>query len=192
MRLSQSNNPQLDNDDLKQIDADDLEEMDLKWQMAMLTMRARSVIVFVAMTGAFRQIKNQEIVPSWHSSPQVLQVLILRPLLRFAKEKLCPIQKLLAFCLKSMLHFVSRLVQGIVHRCLQHDDIHSGDHVQSVAANDDSLSIPEHTTVETPMNKSLVNKTYFESEKEAIHLILTGIGDEIYSTVDACQTTQEM
>nr|GEX12672.1 hypothetical protein [Tanacetum cinerariifolium] len=36
-----SNSPQLDNDDLKQIDADDLEEMDLKWQMAMLTMRAR-------------------------------------------------------------------------------------------------------------------------------------------------------
>nr|GEV12031.1 putative ribonuclease H-like domain-containing protein [Tanacetum cinerariifolium] len=33
--------PNLDNDDLKQIDADDLEEMDLKWQMAMLTMRAR-------------------------------------------------------------------------------------------------------------------------------------------------------
>ncbi|GJV42309.1 retrovirus-related pol polyprotein from transposon TNT 1-94 [Tanacetum coccineum] len=31
-------------------------------------------------------------------------------------------------------------------------------------------------------------KTHFESEKEAIHLILTGIGDEIYSTVDACQT----
>nr|GEY92835.1 putative ribonuclease H-like domain-containing protein [Tanacetum cinerariifolium] len=38
---SQSNSLQLDNDDLKQIDADDLEEMDLKWQMAMLTMRAR-------------------------------------------------------------------------------------------------------------------------------------------------------
>nr|GEW88157.1 hypothetical protein [Tanacetum cinerariifolium] len=36
---SQSNNPQLDNEDLKQIDADDLEEMDLKWQMAMLTMK---------------------------------------------------------------------------------------------------------------------------------------------------------
>nr|GEV64032.1 putative ribonuclease H-like domain-containing protein [Tanacetum cinerariifolium] len=38
---SQSNSPQLDNEDLKQIDAGDLEEMDLKWQMAMLTMRAR-------------------------------------------------------------------------------------------------------------------------------------------------------
>nr|GEV25041.1 retrovirus-related Pol polyprotein from transposon TNT 1-94 [Tanacetum cinerariifolium] len=36
---SQSNSPQLDNDDLKQIDDDDLEEMDLKWQMAMLTVR---------------------------------------------------------------------------------------------------------------------------------------------------------
>nr|GEY81992.1 hypothetical protein [Tanacetum cinerariifolium] len=38
---SQSSSPQLDNKDLKQIDVDDLEEMDLKWQMAMLTMRAR-------------------------------------------------------------------------------------------------------------------------------------------------------
>nr|GFA27374.1 hypothetical protein [Tanacetum cinerariifolium] len=38
---SQSNSLQLDNDDLKQIDVDDLEEMDLKWQMAMLTMRAK-------------------------------------------------------------------------------------------------------------------------------------------------------
>nr|GFB11376.1 hypothetical protein [Tanacetum cinerariifolium] len=36
--------PQLDNEDLKQIDADDLEEMDLKWQMAMLTMRARKFL----------------------------------------------------------------------------------------------------------------------------------------------------
>nr|GEU91168.1 hypothetical protein [Tanacetum cinerariifolium] len=38
---SQSNNPQLDNNDLKQINADDLKEMDLKLQMAMLTMRAK-------------------------------------------------------------------------------------------------------------------------------------------------------
>nr|GEZ19680.1 hypothetical protein [Tanacetum cinerariifolium] len=38
---SQSSSPQLDNEDLKQIDVDDLEEMDLKRQMAMLTMRAR-------------------------------------------------------------------------------------------------------------------------------------------------------
>nr|GEU92796.1 ribonuclease H-like domain-containing protein [Tanacetum cinerariifolium] len=41
---SQSNSPQLANDDLKQIDTDDLEEMDLKWQMAMLTMRVRILL----------------------------------------------------------------------------------------------------------------------------------------------------
>nr|GFD59810.1 ribonuclease H-like domain-containing protein [Tanacetum cinerariifolium] len=34
---SQSSSPQLDNEDLKQIDVDDLKEMDLKWQIAMLT-----------------------------------------------------------------------------------------------------------------------------------------------------------
>nr|GEV57216.1 putative ribonuclease H-like domain-containing protein [Tanacetum cinerariifolium] len=38
---SQSTSPQLDNKDLKQIDFNDLEERDLRWQMAMLTIRAR-------------------------------------------------------------------------------------------------------------------------------------------------------
>nr|GFC68582.1 hypothetical protein [Tanacetum cinerariifolium] len=57
---SQSSSPQLDNEDLKQIDADDLAEMDLKWQMAMLTMRARKFVpsggyhaVLPPMTGIF-------------------------------------------------------------------------------------------------------------------------------------------
>ncbi|GKF41602.1 ribonuclease H-like domain-containing protein, partial [Tanacetum coccineum] len=38
---NQSNRPQLENKDLQQIDVDDLEKIDLKWQMAMLTMRSR-------------------------------------------------------------------------------------------------------------------------------------------------------
>nr|GEW57349.1 retrovirus-related Pol polyprotein from transposon TNT 1-94 [Tanacetum cinerariifolium] len=42
------------------------------------------------------------------------------------------------------------------------------------------------------MNVSPENKAHFEAKKEAIHLILIRIGDKIYSTVDACQTTQEM
>nr|GEW54438.1 ribonuclease H-like domain-containing protein [Tanacetum cinerariifolium] len=69
---SKSNIPQLHNDDLKQIDADDLEEMDLKWQMAMLTMRARSY------DWSFQEKKNQQTMPLWHLPPQVLQVLIMR------------------------------------------------------------------------------------------------------------------
>nr|GEV53161.1 reverse transcriptase domain-containing protein [Tanacetum cinerariifolium] len=40
---SQYTSPQLENEDLKQIDVDDLKEIDLRWQMAMLTMRARSL-----------------------------------------------------------------------------------------------------------------------------------------------------
>ncbi|GKC31010.1 ribonuclease H-like domain-containing protein [Tanacetum coccineum] len=41
LALNQPNSLQLDNEDLQQINPDDLEEMDLRWQMAMLTMRAR-------------------------------------------------------------------------------------------------------------------------------------------------------
>nr|GEZ32782.1 hypothetical protein [Tanacetum cinerariifolium] len=39
--VSQPNSPQLAREDLEQIDHDDLEEMDLHWEMAMLTIRAR-------------------------------------------------------------------------------------------------------------------------------------------------------
>ncbi|GJR54212.1 ribonuclease H-like domain-containing protein [Tanacetum coccineum] len=39
--FSQPNSPQLAHEDLQQIHPDDIEEMDLRWQMAMLTMRAR-------------------------------------------------------------------------------------------------------------------------------------------------------
>nr|GEX16543.1 ribonuclease H-like domain-containing protein [Tanacetum cinerariifolium] len=38
---SQSNTPQLNNEDLEQIDIDDLKEMDLKWQVAMITIRVK-------------------------------------------------------------------------------------------------------------------------------------------------------
>ncbi|GJS52421.1 retrovirus-related pol polyprotein from transposon TNT 1-94 [Tanacetum coccineum] len=61
-----------------------------------------------------------------------------------------------------------------------------------VPATENSPAVPEHTIVETILNMSPAIKAHFESEKEAIHMILTGIGDEIYSTVDACNTTHEM
>nr|GEV07073.1 hypothetical protein [Tanacetum cinerariifolium] len=64
--------------------------------------------------------------------------------------------------------------------------------VLAVPATDDSSAVPEHTIVKTPINMSPDNKALYESEKEAIHLILTEIGDEIYSTVDACKTAQEI
>nr|GEW98309.1 hypothetical protein [Tanacetum cinerariifolium] len=41
LALNQPNNPQLVHEDLQQIHPDDTKEMNLRWQMAMLTMRAR-------------------------------------------------------------------------------------------------------------------------------------------------------
>nr|GEZ16478.1 hypothetical protein [Tanacetum cinerariifolium] len=45
--------------------------------------------------------------------------------------------------------------------------------------------------IDTRTNSEALRKCIL-SEKEAIHMILTGFGDEIYSTIDACQTAQEM
>ncbi|GJS15505.1 putative ribonuclease H-like domain-containing protein [Tanacetum coccineum] len=56
---SQPNNPQLAHEDLQQIHPDDLEEMDLRWQMAMLTMRARR---FLKNTGRKLTINGNESV----------------------------------------------------------------------------------------------------------------------------------
>ncbi|GJZ93803.1 retrovirus-related pol polyprotein from transposon TNT 1-94 [Tanacetum coccineum] len=64
--------------------------------------------------------------------------------------------------------------------------------ILAVPTTDNSPAVPERTIFETVLNMSPENKAHFESEKEAIHLILTGIGDEIYSTVDACKTAHEM
>ncbi|GJT61735.1 ribonuclease H-like domain-containing protein [Tanacetum coccineum] len=57
--LSQPNSLQLDNEDLQQIHPDDLEEMDLRWQMAMLTMRARR---FLKNTGRKFSVNGTETI----------------------------------------------------------------------------------------------------------------------------------
>nr|GEV18858.1 hypothetical protein [Tanacetum cinerariifolium] len=64
--------------------------------------------------------------------------------------------------------------------------------IPAVPATKTSPAVPERTTVESILKMYPENKAYFESEKEAIHLLLTGIEDEIYSTVDACKTAHKM
>ncbi|GKA55651.1 ribonuclease H-like domain-containing protein [Tanacetum coccineum] len=54
---SQPNSPQLVTEDLQQIHPDDIEEMDLRWQMAMLTMRARR---FLKNTGRRLTVNSNE------------------------------------------------------------------------------------------------------------------------------------
>nr|GFC14909.1 hypothetical protein [Tanacetum cinerariifolium] len=64
--------------------------------------------------------------------------------------------------------------------------------IPAVPATENSPAVPEQTTVEKTLNMSPENNAHFESEKEAIHLILIGIRDEIYSTIDAWKTAHEM
>ncbi|GKD37232.1 ribonuclease H-like domain-containing protein [Tanacetum coccineum] len=55
---SQPNSAQLAREDLEQIDPDDLEEMDLQWEMAMLTIRARR---FIQRTGKKLDVNGQRV-----------------------------------------------------------------------------------------------------------------------------------
>ncbi|GKB94630.1 hypothetical protein Tco_0980767 [Tanacetum coccineum] len=57
---------------------------------------------------------------------------------------------------------------------------------------DESPAVEEQSVLETFSNITPKNKAHYDAEKEAIHLILTGIGNDIYSTVDACKTTHDM
>ncbi|GJS57156.1 ribonuclease H-like domain-containing protein [Tanacetum coccineum] len=56
---SQPNSPQLVHEDLQQIHPDDIKEMDLRWKMAMLTMRARR---FLKNTGRRLTVNGNEII----------------------------------------------------------------------------------------------------------------------------------
>ncbi|GJU11953.1 ribonuclease H-like domain-containing protein, partial [Tanacetum coccineum] len=55
---SQPNSPQLSQEDLEQLHPDDLEEMDLQWEMAMMTIRARR---FIKRTGKKLDINGQRV-----------------------------------------------------------------------------------------------------------------------------------
>ncbi|GJV92525.1 ribonuclease H-like domain-containing protein [Tanacetum coccineum] len=59
MPAYQPNSPQLAHEDLQQIHPDDIEEMDLRWQMAMLTMRARR---FLKNTGRKLTVNGNETI----------------------------------------------------------------------------------------------------------------------------------
>ncbi|GKE80856.1 ribonuclease H-like domain-containing protein, partial [Tanacetum coccineum] len=53
----QTTNPPLDNEDLQQIDQDDLEELDIRWQVAMLTVRVQR---FIKKTGRNLDFKGKQ------------------------------------------------------------------------------------------------------------------------------------
>ncbi|GKA50486.1 hypothetical protein Tco_0743559 [Tanacetum coccineum] len=64
--------------------------------------------------------------------------------------------------------------------------------IPAVPAIDDSPEYPKRIAFEKILNMSPENKEHYQSEKEAVHLLLTGIGDEIYSTIDACKIAHDI
>nr|GEZ78709.1 reverse transcriptase domain-containing protein [Tanacetum cinerariifolium] len=141
--------------------------------------------------------------------PQKYYVLILRfaiedlafcsrRILRFDQEESCVLSKKTAICSRSFIAFCLNPVDTRPNGEALRKCILSGPYkpstvlVHAFEATENSPAVAEHTALETPANMSPENKAHFLTEKEAIHLILTGIRDDIYSTVDACQTAQGM
>nr|GEU63969.1 hypothetical protein [Tanacetum cinerariifolium] len=56
---------------------------------------------------------------------------------------------------------------------------------------DDNLKQPS-TVQETYLNMTPEKQALIDADAEAVHMILNGIGNDIYSTVDACTYAMEM
>ncbi|GJS67819.1 hypothetical protein Tco_0682384 [Tanacetum coccineum] len=63
---------------------------------------------------------------------------------------------------------------------------------KAVPADGDNPGRPQVVEEETYDNTTQEKRQLIDVEAEAIHMILNGIGDDIYSSVDACATTREM
>nr|GEY56329.1 hypothetical protein [Tanacetum cinerariifolium] len=56
----------------------------------------------------------------------------------------------------------------------------------------DRARVPGYTKKETYDNTSLENRKLIDAEVEVVHMILNGIGNDIYSTIDACPNEKEL
>nr|GEX79717.1 ribonuclease H-like domain-containing protein [Tanacetum cinerariifolium] len=166
---NQPNRSQLVHEDLEQIHEDDLEEMDLKWQMTLLSIRAKRFFQKTGEKITINGIGSRD-RPPMHAMGRYAQSQ--SQFLRYIDTR--PNGDALRKCILEGPYTISTVV------------------VPAVPATENSLAVPEHTTVETIQTTFPKNKAHYESENKAILLILTGIGDEIYSTVDACKIAQEM
>ncbi|GJW82135.1 hypothetical protein Tco_0146110 [Tanacetum coccineum] len=61
-----------------------------------------------------------------------------------------------------------------------------------LATDGDRQRVPGYTAKETYANTGSENKKLIDAEAELVHMILNGIGNDIYSTVDACPNAKEM
>nr|GEW40832.1 ribonuclease H-like domain-containing protein [Tanacetum cinerariifolium] len=105
---SQSNSSQLVNEDLEQIHLDDLDEMDLKWQMAMLKMRARR---FLKNTGRKLNLNGNETVAFDKTKVMIRETKLKKDLTMHLWHT--PLQVLILRELRKKLKIVQREKDGI-------------------------------------------------------------------------------
>ncbi|GJT07857.1 hypothetical protein Tco_0842319 [Tanacetum coccineum] len=163
--------------------------------LAMLSSAQFNLDLLIPQLPSDEHVQNAQLtLQSWNKEIQRLSCKFTLSALHFKQETDAMIVK----CITTSW----QLGRKIDHRCLQREDMHSGDRegpyqpttvvVPAIAATDDSPEVPQHTAVDTILNMTPDNKAHFQAEKETIFLLLTGIGDEIYSTVDAYQTANEI
>ncbi|GKC29534.1 hypothetical protein Tco_1036828 [Tanacetum coccineum] len=63
---------------------------------------------------------------------------------------------------------------------------------QETPEDGDRPRVPGFTEKETYANTGLENRKLIDAEAEAVHMIVNGIGNDIYSTVDACLNAKEI
>nr|GEW61746.1 ribonuclease H-like domain-containing protein [Tanacetum cinerariifolium] len=150
---SQSSNPQLDNEDLKQIDVDDLEKMDLRWQMAMLTMRARR----------FLQKTGRNLCANGPTS--------------------------MGFDMSKVECYNCHRKGYFARECRSPKDSQRN---EDELANFALMAFSASSSSSDTENVKQEIRDQLNAEAEAVQIILTGINNDIYSTVDACPNACEM
>nr|GEX33146.1 hypothetical protein [Tanacetum cinerariifolium] len=80
----------------------------------------------------------------------------------------------------------------LIHYCLENPPYELGWKDKFIIDAEGNHTIETHQVFETYQNVEQVIRNQLNAEAEAVQIILTGIDNDIYSTVDACPNACEM
>nr|GEX52608.1 hypothetical protein [Tanacetum cinerariifolium] len=192
------NNLKLDNEDLVQIDTEDLEEMDLKWQVAMLTMRVKR---FIKKTRRNLNFNGKETVG--FDKTKVHPTQILRSNLNHEEistsktyqqsfadagfETRPPVLKR-----GSYIPWASRFRRYINRKRENqkwlNNALDEGPYQFQMFIPSD-LTVPKLQTAEDLQGDALL---HYDAEIEVMNLILLSIPNDIYNSMDACTLAKDI
>nr|GEW43074.1 hypothetical protein [Tanacetum cinerariifolium] len=79
--------------------------------------------------------------------------------------------------------------EDIVYRCTDDPNMPN---LEEIVYSDEDEECNKESTTKIYKNTTPRKRAYFDAEAKVIHMILSGIGDGIYFTVDACTTAKDM